>query len=454
MFGASEFKNKNGMGEALTIEAHRVEIKYVADLCIVGAGVAGLSAAIAAARSGLRVVILEKYGFSGGAAIAGLSGTICGLYSSGERPTQIVYGFADEFYCQLKLKNGVSGPMEFGRTKLIPYDSSRWKETADDYLLQHKVKVLYHSCFLKTILLEDGRIDAIMVKSTQGIFAIRAKVFIDASGDAELVEDVYADTFLGKSGVVQTPTMIFKMANVDVDKLLSLGPEAIPNKIKEFAGSDAYNLPRNHVYIFPLPNSGEVLCNMTKITYPDGSVPLGILTDDLSYAEIEGRRQCREYSRFLIDQIPAFSKSYLSDTATQVGIRQTRSIQGMEMLTNQDVMEARKRSDGITFSAWPIELHTERGVEISYLQNDYYDIPFGALVPLKALNLLAAGRCLYAEHEALASARVTAQCFGMGYAVGAASALMIKEELNARDISGEMVLGWMKQFKLKNAYER
>lgn len=432
----------------------KVKVKYSPDVCVIGGGVAGLSAAVGAARAGMSVVIVEKYGFCGGAAIAGLSGTICGLYSSGENPEQIVYGFADEFYQCLAARNGTSSPVKFGKTKLIAYDALIWKETADHYLLQQAVGILYHTYFLKAVTNQEGKVSSLIVKGPGGIFAINPKAVIDASGDADVVDNIGGEWSFGKNGLVQTPTMIFKMGNVDMDAYLKMDQDMIFRKITEHAKKGNYHLPRSHVYSFPLPNSGEILCNMTKITYPDGRVPSGIDVEDMSYAEIEGRKQAREYARFLKDQIAAFKYAYINDTGVQVGIRQSRSITGLETLTNQDVLLARKRLGAVSFSAWPIELHTGEGVQISYLQNNYYDIPFGALVPEKSVNLLVAGRCISAEHEALASARVTAQCFGMGYSAGAASALMVKEKLTAGQLSGEMVLDWMKQYKLNNAHEQ
>jgi hypothetical protein len=193
---------------------------------------------------------------------------------------------------------------------------------------------------------------------------------------------------------------------------------------------------------------------MTRITWPDGTVPVGTNSRDLTFAEIEGRRQAREYTRFLVNEIPAFNHAYMSTTGAQVGIRQTRSIVGKYRLTNKDVILAKKSRHTISFSAWPIEMHNNGEVKIVELDDDYYDIPFETLIPQNATNYLVAGRCLSAEHEALASARVTAQCFGMGYAAGAAAGLMLRENMAACDLSGIMVSAWMKQNNLKNSHEQ
>jgi hypothetical protein len=442
------------MVDHFQVNSYSVPVLYKPEVCIIGAGAAGISAAIGAARANMSVLIVEKYGFCGGATVAGLSGTICGLYSSGNHPEQIVFGFADEFYRALKFRGGVHDPVGFGRTKLIPHDSLVWKETADNFLTGNGCSLLYHTQFLRAFTNSEGRITHLLFQGKEGQFAVEPKFVIDASGDAEVVDSISGLTWLGNKGVVQTPTMIFKMANVNIPEFLHIDPAEIDQKVADADRSGAYNLPRHHVYIFPLPNSGEVLCNMTRITYPDGSIPLGTSSADLTYAEIEGRKQAREYARFLVNQLPAFQHAYLSDTGTQIGIRQTRSIVGESILRNDDVIQARKNKNAVTFSAWPIESHGSQGVKIVYVENDHYDIPFETLIPRHSINLLVAGRCMSAEHEALASARVTAQCFGMGYAVGAACSLMKKEKMNAAQLSGVMIKDWMKKLKLKTANEQ
>lgn len=442
------------MSDQLQIGAYEVPVRYRPDVCIIGAGPSGVAAAVAAARQGLSVLIVEKYGFSGGATVAGLSGTICGLFSSGKKPEQIVFGFADEFYRLLQARAGVSDPVPFGNTMLVPHDSLKWKETADDLLLANGCTVLYHTCFLKAFTDPGGSITSVLLRGQEGQFAVVPGFVVDASGDAEVVHSVSGATYLGNNGIVQTPTMIFKMGNVDMPAFMALAPSELNSMIAKADQSGHYRLPRHHVYIFPLPNSGEVLCNMTRITNEDGTVPLGIVCEDLTYAEIAGRKQAREYARFLTEQVSAFSKAYICDTGVQVGIRQTRSIVGKEKLMNADVITALKTIHAVAHSAWPIELHSAGEVKIHCLDNDYYEIPFETLIPRHSANLLVAGRCMSAEHEALASARVTAQCFGMGYAVGAACGLVLREKLKTENLNGLMVKEWMKQHHLKNTYEQ
>jgi hypothetical protein len=443
------------MKALVSIKSYNVPVTHTPDVCVIGAGAAGVSAAISAARCGHQVLLIEKYGFSGGATVAGLSGTICGLFNSGAnvKREQIVFGFANEFYNYLKQNNGVVEPVGFGKTWLVPHDGLVWKETADNLLQSEGIEILYHTNFIGCITDDSGKITEVLVKSFEGQFAIRPKVVIDASGDAEVIHNLQGNTFLGKNGIVQTPTMIFKMGNVNMNAFLKMDPNTICKMVEAADNSGDYKLPRHHVYAFPLPNKNEIICNMTRITYPDGKIPLGISSKDMTYAEIAGRKQAREYANFLINLVPAFKDAFMVDTAAQVGIRQTRSIVGKHKLLNEEVLDARKFKSAVSHSAWPIEAHGAGELKIAYLSNDHYDIPFETLQPTIGTNVLVAGRCMSAEHEALASARVTAQCFGMGYAVGAASSLMIKENIESQKLQGEDVLYFMKKKKLKNSYE-
>lgn len=434
--------------------AQELPVIATPDVCIIGGGAAGLAAAVAAGRLGLEVLLIERYGFCGGATVAGLSGTICGLHSSGAQPEQIVFGFAGEFYEALQQAGGVAGPVPFGRTLLVPHDSFVWKETADRFLRANNGRVLYHTSFLDALTNAAGAIETLVLRCLEGPVAVQPRCVVDASGDAEVVHRIHGQTQLGKNGIVQTPTMIFRMGGVDMPRFLQLDPREIDTQVAAAHRAGRYHLPRHHVYLFPMPNGQEVLCNMTRITFPDGSVPVGIRSDDMTFAEIEGRIQTRSYAQFLRENIPAFTHAYLAESGAQVGIRQTRSIAGCTTLTDAQVLGAAKFPGAASFSAWPIEAHGAGELQIVYFDRQTYDIPFETLVPQQCRNLLVAGRCLSAEHAALASARVTAQCFGMGYAAGAACGLLCHEAILTQNLTGVMVADWMRTHRLKTAGER
>ncbi len=174
------------------------------------------------------------------------------------------------------------------------------------------------------------------------------------------------------------------------------------------------SLPRHKIWIFPTTRPNELMVNATRLAGQDGRVLNVIDPVDFTEAEVSGRKQVREYARFLKSYVPGCEKSYVVDTGVEVGIRQTRSIEGMKKLTNDDVVNCRKRPDIIVRSPWPIELHSGTKPKLHWLLDDWYDVPYGALIPVKGDNIIVAGRCLSAEHEALASARVTAQTFEYG----------------------------------------
>ncbi|HEX6363733.1 MAG TPA: FAD-dependent oxidoreductase, partial [Albitalea sp.] len=178
----------------------------------------------------------------------------------------------------------------------------------------------------------------------------------------------------------------------------------------------------------------ELLCNATRVIGRDGRELHPLVAADLSEAEVEGRRQVREYVGFFREHVAGCGEAHLLDTGVQVGVRQTRQIVGRDTLANADVEGGRKRADAIARSPWPIELHSGNKPRLSWLHDDHYDVPFGCFVPQRGESILAAGRCLSAQHEAMASARVTAQCFSYGHAMGHAAALAVRERLGVRDL--------------------
>jgi hypothetical protein len=161
-----------------------------------------------------------------------------------------------------------------------------------------------------------------------------------------------------------------------------------------------------------------------------------LIADDLTEAELEGRRQVQHYASFFREHLIGCENSFVNDTGVQVGVRQSRQIAGLCTLTNDAVVKSRKHPDGIAHSPWPIELHSGSKPQLHWILEDYYDIPYGCFVPKKGENILATGRCLSAEHEAMASARVTAQCFSYGQAIGLAAAIAVMEKVRPRQLFG------------------
>lgn len=414
----------------------------VFDVAVLGGGPAGIAAATVAAEMGLKVILIEKSGFCGGAAVSGMSGTICGLYNSvanphqpNQKPKQLVHGFAERFKSALYHDGGLTDPQIYGKTWVVTHDCASYKKVATDFLRAAKVQILYHTQMIDVIQAED-QIQALVLATKSGFTRLSAARFIDASGDGDIIFKAGFHTSKGQNGVIQNPSMMFKIGNVDMAAYLAYwGQDTIsPAKIVEKLEQRS-ELIRKKVWLFPTVNPGEILVNGTKITGFDGRALDVTNPVDHSEAEQFAIYQAKAFFEFLKQEVPGCDQAYFIDYGAEVGVRQTRTIEGLARLTNQDVVTARKREDGIVCSSWPIELHYGDKPKTEWLIDQYYDVPFGSLVPTQGRNVIAAGRCLSAEHEALASARVTAQCFEYGRAAAIATYQSLQEKTVYQDLN-------------------
>jgi len=418
------------------------------DVLIIGGGAAGVAAAVTAARQGLSVTLVERYGFCGGGAVAGLSGTVCGLYEATEnpssRPKQVVFGFADQFCRRLEAMGGLADPVLYGKTWVRVHDPQVWRDAADAMLRDAGVRIIFHAV-ATGVHMDGDRIDGAGIWTKQGPVDARAKLVIDASGDADVVAMAGLPNFIGDNGRVQNPTMIFRMMGVDIERFVAeygadtIMPEKVSALIRSKHNAGDYQLPRAKIWLFATTRPNELLCNCTRVIGPDGRELNPLFHQDFTDAEIEGRRQAREYARFFRDNLIGCENAFINDTGVQVGVRQTRQVSGVKRLTNADVVQGAKFADGIARSPWPIELHSGEKPRVEWLLNDHYEIPYGCFVPERGEGLLVAGRCLSAEHEAVASARVTAQCFAYGHAIGHAATIVVRNKLAPREIDGRDV---------------
>lgn len=418
------------------------------DVLVAGGGPAGVAAAETAARHGCKVLLVERLGFLGGAAVAGYSGTICGMFYSSDHPLedgprQCVFGWTERFYQNMKKRKAVTRPQLYGKTYLITHDPQIWKEVAEEMVLSSGAKILYHTSVIGVIKEED-EFKGLVIDTKSGLAQIRAKVIVDATGDADVIYRAGYEYTMGDHGNIQNPTMIFRLGGVDVSRFLeywgadTISPDKVTEKISEIHRIGG-ELPRSKVWVYDTTRPNELFMNVTLIKGRDGRALNVCDPDDHTEAEQEARKQVRAYARFFREHIPGCEKCFVNDLSPEVGIRQTRSIVGIDCLKNEDVVHARKRKDGIARCPWPIELHNGEQPYMFWLINDYYEIPYGALVPAVGENLIVAGRNLSAEHQALASSRVTAQCFQYGQAAGIAAAMVLREGKKFREIDGKNV---------------
>ena len=248
--------------------------KMHTDVLVVGGGAAGVAAAVIAARQGVSVTLVERYGFCGGGAVAGMSGTICGMFMASDvesKPEQLVHGFADEFARRMTAAGGLTPPVRYGKTFSLVHDPLVWRNVADAMLADASVRVLFHAIATE-VLVEDGeRIGGVQAWTKQGKFVIEAALTVDATGDADVLAMAGLPTSVGHAGSVQNPTMMFRIQGVDVDRFLAahgsdaIMGDAVSRKIVDLNETGAYRLPRAKVFLFRTPRLGELLCNCTRI---------------------------------------------------------------------------------------------------------------------------------------------------------------------------------------------
>jgi len=390
---------------------------------VVGGGPAGLAAAVAAARRGVPTALIERYGFLGGLATSGLVNPFM-PWHLGTQP--LVAGVFQELLDRMAALGG--------------YDRARWGEAfdteamklaADALCQQAGVRVRLHT-LLTAARVAKGRITSVTTESKSGREQWRARVFVDATGDADLAlrAGVPCDEGRQADGRTQPMTLCFRMANVTTARMPSRGEiNRLYDRAKE---QGRITCPRENVLWFHTTQPGVVHFNTTRVTGRSGVIP-----DDLTYAELEARRQMRELVQFLVRDVPGFKGAYLQQSAPQIGIRETRRIQGEYALTGADVVKGRKFRDGIARSNYPIDIHSPTGagtVIKTPPAGDYYEIPYRCLLPLQVDNLLVAGRCVSATHEGQSALRIIPTCFAMGEAAGTAAALALARGLPPRQL--------------------
>jgi hypothetical protein len=272
----------------------------------------------------------------------------------------------------------------------------------------------------------DKCIDALLVETKSGRGAIRGHVFIDASGDGDLAAWAGAPYEKGDAGGhLLYPTLMFRVNNVDPVKA-AMAMHDIPRLMREAQDSGEFCFPRMGAIVRPMKNPTEWRANITQIKNADGQAMDGTDAAQFSAGEVEGRRQIRDYMKFLRARVPGFGKSYVLDIATQVGIRETRRVMGDYVLSGEDVINCADFADTIGVNGWPLERHVAGDVTWGWQPDGsrgYNQLPYRMIVPRRIDNLFVAGRCASMTREGQSAARVSGACFVMGEAAGTAAAM-------------------------------
>jgi hypothetical protein len=396
------------------------------DVIVAGGGPGGVPAAVAAARNGARVLLVERYGFLGGMATSALVLPYM-KYFAGDR--FIVRGLFEEFLDRMEAEGAVKSTFSIGgHPTRTCYDDEAMKRLLDRFVLDSGAELLLHTQAIG-VLKAGKEIRAVRVFHKGGVEDLSADVFIDSTGDGDLAAWAGARVEVGRNApdhACQPMTACFRMAGVDVARM----PDAkeINRRYDEARARGEVKNPRENVLKFSTVQEDVIHFNTTRVV---GESALDGWS--MTRAEIEGRRQIADMVRFLRNRVVGFEKAYLQKTPAQIGVRESRRVIGRYVLTEEDVIGGRKFEDGVAACSYEIDIHnpTGTGTRLVYLADGvYYQIPYRSLLPLGVDNLVVAGRCVSSTHEAHSSLRIMPTVWAIGQAGGTAAALAVRGKVN------------------------
>ncbi len=400
------------------------------DVVVAGGGPAGLMAAAAAARTGYSVLLIERYGFLGGAGTAGGLSTFCGLHAKvhGEH-RRVIHGLADELLDRLGKLDALNAPhltINDG-IQAQAFDISGYKIAADELVTSSGARILFHALAVGVIMADDDTIAAVLIESKSGRAAVRGRVFIDATGDGDLA--AWTGTPFEKSPRLLYPSLMFRINGVDIAAAGDRPWRTVEQLMDAAERAGTHSFPRKKPIVRPQRNPLEWRANLTQLSNADGCAIDGTDVDQLTRGELQGRQQALDAFTFIRDNTPGFSDSYIVDIAPQIGIRETRRIVGAYQLTEDDVLGCADFDDTIGVNGWPVEAHVAGTVEFRWQRGrnprGFNQLPFRMSLPQRTANLYVIGRCASMTHDAQSAARVTGPCFAMGEAAGTAAGLAL-----------------------------
>ena len=399
------------------------------DIVVVGGGFAGAAAAISAGRLGKRVLLVEKYNCLGGAACYDLVNPFMPYFTtdpvSGER-IDLSCGLFTEMVDRLRALGGARN-----EKRSLPFNEEVLKYLLNTMAIESGVDLLFQT-YVTGVRKNGGNIEAICVSNVSGNSEIEADCFIDATGDANLAVMAGCPYKLGREedNLCQPMTLCFRLAGVkSYDSDLKARINALYG---EYQACGKIKNPRENVLIFRTLVDDILHFNTTRVVKLDPTN-----AEDVTRAEIIAREQVFEMYNFLRENFEEFAESTLISTGMQIGVRESRMIEGEYTLTKEDLLSCARFEDSIAVCNYDIDIHSPDGSGTSHYyfpKGEYYTIPYRCLIPKNAENFLVAGRCVSATHDAQASLRIMPTCATLGEAAGVAAVLSLLNDARVRDV--------------------
>lgn len=408
-------------------------MKY--NLVVAGGGLTGVAAAVSAAREGMSVLLVEKSGCLGGAA------SNCLVYPFMPYWTKLPGSKAGEN--KKYLSQGIFKEIKERNDKYVSdcnekeFNSEYLKIVLDDMTAQAGVEVLFHSV-VYGVKISGRQITAVEITSKGQNIIAQADFFVDATGDGDLFYLAGCDYQLGRDsdGFCQPMTTCFRMSGVDLDLFTEDRPR-LQQLYKEKQAKGELINPREDILVFFGVGEDVLHFNSTRVVKLDPTNPF-----EISRAEVLARRQIHELISFLKENSKAFDESALISIAVNIGVRESRKLKGMHVLTADELIACTRFEDSIALGNYDIDIHSPTGTGTShryFAEGEYYTIPYRSLLPKEYDNLLVAGRCISATHEAQASVRIMPICCCLGEAAGTAAAIAFNSGKNAHTVDVKAV---------------
>lgn len=396
------------------------------DVVVVGGGFAGVGAALASARGGAKVLLVEKGNALGGAAVNSLVMPFMPYFTEFDGvKTKLSAGIFESIIKELTKRKAIENPRKFSEEEL--------KFLLQEMLLEAGVDFLFHS-YIYQVNREENTVKSIMVATKSGPLEINADYYIDATGDALVAYLAGFPTKLGREpdNLCQPMTLCFRVGNVDVEKFMASRPNFQIEYKKQLAEGKLIN-PREDILVFRTIVPNVLHFNTTRIVKKNP-----VDAEEVTQAEIIARRQVYEMYNFVKENADGMENSFLMSTAQEIGVRESRMIVGEYVLTEQDLRNFTKFEDGIAACNYDIDIHNPEGSGTSHYyfpQGEYYTIPYRSLIPKGATNLLVAGRCISSDHGAQASYRIMPTVCCLGEAAGTAIAQAVKKGISVLEVN-------------------